>query len=282
MKVAPLVEKRARDLGLPEAEKVSFWLNKHERAFCPGKLPVKKSELKNSEIPLLSNYSKSAEESFWNKFPKRGLPEGATTRVNIAKLQERVENVKSKMSQTEYKRARKLLSDLANGADSCQKSELPPINCPNSPSAVENGALLTDTIATWVKKGFVAGPFDTPPVAGFRANPLAVVVRNGKIRPILNMSGPKGKSFNDNVDKRKLEKLHMGTARQFGFGLKKAGKNATFSKFHLQDAYKLMPAKKEDFRLQGFSWLGKWFVETQQSFGGVPSPTNFDRLPKNH
>ena len=131
-----------------------------------------------------------------------------------------------------------------------------------------------------MKKGFVAGPFDTPPVAGFRANPLAVVVRNGKIRPILNMSGPKGKSFNDNVDKRKLEKLHMGTARQFGFGLKKAGKNATFSKFDLQDAYKLMPAKKEDFRLQGFSWLGKWFVETQQSFGGVPSPTNFDRLPK--
>ena len=280
MKVAPLVEKRARDLGLPEAEKVSFWLNKHERAFCPGKLPVKKSELKNSEIPLLSDYSNSADESFWNKFPKRGLPERATTRVNIAKLQERVENVKSKMSQTEYSRARKLLSDLANGADSCQKSELPPINCPNSPSAVENGALLTDTIATWVKKGFVAGPFDTPPVAGFRANPLAVVVRNGKIRPILNMSGPKGKSFNDNVDKRKLEKLHMGTARQFGFGLKKAGKNATFSKFDLQDAYKLMPAKKEDFRLQGFSWLGKWFVETQQSFGGVPSPTNFDRLPK--
>ena len=93
MKVAPLVEKRVRDLGLPEAEKVSFWLNKHERAFCPGKLPVKKSELKNSEIPLLSNYSNNADESFWNKFPKRGLPERATTRVNIAKLEERVENV---------------------------------------------------------------------------------------------------------------------------------------------------------------------------------------------
>ena len=41
-----------------------------------------------------------------------------------------------------------------------------------------------------------------------------------------------------------------------------------------------MPARKDDFRLQGFRWLGKWFVETQQSFGGAPSPSNFDRLPK--
>ena len=72
----------------------------------------------------------------------------------------------------------------------------------------------------------------------------------------------------------------MGTAKQFGFGLARAGKGAKFSKFDLQDAYKLMPAKKKDFRLQGFRWLEKWFVETQQGFGGVPSPSNFDRLPK--
>ena len=72
----------------------------------------------------------------------------------------------------------------------------------------------------------------------------------------------------------------MGTAKSFGFNLKRAGRGAKFSKFDLQDAYKLMPARKEDFRLQGFCWLGKWFVETQQGFGGVPSPCNFDRLAK--
>ena len=274
------VGKRRKDLGLPSTSTVVSWLDEGIRTAFPEKLPVKKSGLKNPEIPLLSDYSGNANESFWRKFPKRELPEKATTRVNIANLAERVESAKNRMSGTEYKRANKLLADLACGADSYQKSKLPPINCPNSPSAAENGALLTDTIATWVKKGFVAGPFETPPVAGFRANPLAVVVRNGKIRPILNMSGPKGKSFNDNVDRKKLEKLHMGTARQFGFGLKKAGKDAKFSKFDLQDAYKLIPARKEDFGLQGFCWLGRWFVETQQSFGGVPSPSNFDRLPK--
>ena len=139
---------------------------------------------------------------------------------------------------------------------------------------------MTDTIATWIKKGFVAGPFDSPPMPGFRANPLGVVNRNGKIRPILNMSGPKGASFNDNVDRPKLERLHMGTAKSFGTALKHAGKDAIFSKFDIQDAYKLMPAKPEDYRLQGFTWLGKYFIETRQSFGGVPSPCNFDRLNK--
>ena len=92
------------------------------------------------------------------------MPYQATTRVNVEKLAARVNNVRNKMSETECRRADRLLSDLVAGADSCQRSELPPMNSPNSRSTVENGALLTDTIATWVKKGFVAGPFSTPPV----------------------------------------------------------------------------------------------------------------------
>ena len=72
----------------------------------------------------------------------------------------------------------------------------------------------------------------------------------------------------------------MGTAKNFGTALKKAEKDEVFSKFDIQDAYKLMPAKPGDYRLQGFTWLGKYFIETRQSFGGVPSPCNFDRLNK--
>ena len=209
-------------MGFPFPGTIDLWLNTDANARIPEVFPTKKSELKNPEIPILESYEGKASQDFWDKFPKRGLPDRATTRVDVGKLTARVNEVRTQMSVTECKRADKLLRDLVVGADSFQKSELPPINSPNSRTAVENGALLTDTIATWVKKGFVAGPFSTPPVPGFRANPLAVVVRNGKIRPILNMSGPRGRSFNDNVDKRKLEKLHMETARQFGFGRVKA------------------------------------------------------------
>ena len=146
------------------------------------------------------------------------MPTAACSRVDIEALKKRVEDVRDKMTSSEVRRADKVIRDLENGAGAYQMSELPPLSSYNARSAYENGALLTDTIATWVKKGFVAGPFDVPPMAGFRANPLAAVVRNGKVRPILNMSGPKGRSFNDNVDKSKLERLHMGTARQFGGG----------------------------------------------------------------
>ena len=184
------------------------------------------------------------------------------------------------MAKSELARAKKLLKNLQNGADSFQKSPLLPIKTRNAASTSCYGQHLTDTIASWVKKGFVAGPFDTPPIQGFRVNPLGIVVRNGKARPILNMSGPIGASFNDNVEEEKMERLHMGTAKEFSFLLRDSGVGAKFSKFDIQDAYKLIPARVEDYRLQGFQWLGKYFVELMLSFGGKPSPTNFDNLGK--
>lgn len=133
----------------------------------------------------------------------------------------------------------------------------------NAKRAYQNVALLTDTIATWIKKKFVSGPFAHFPVPGFRTNSLAAIVRNGKVRPVLNMSGPKGKSFNDNVMKEKPEKIHMATAKQFGYKLKECGVGALFSKFDIKDVYKLIPAKPKDHRLQGFEWVGRYFIETQ-------------------
>ena len=267
-------------MGFPAWREVCDWLNKDILAPEPEEASVSVSAVKNLEIPRLVNYNECPDNSFWEKFPKRDLPLVAETTVNVNAFEEEIELVKNFMTSTELRRAGKVIEDLRQGAEAFQKTELPPVNTVNAKSALENGEVLTDTIATWIKKGFVAGPFDSPPLPGFRVNPLGAVVRNGKVRPILNMSGPKNKSFNDNVDRDKLERLHMGTAKQFGTALRAAGKDAVFSKFDIQDAYKLIPAKTEDYRLQGFSWLGKYFVETRMSFGGVPSPCNFDRLGK--
>jgi hypothetical protein len=52
------------------------------------------------------------------------------------------------------------------------------------------------------------------------------------------MSEPKGKSFNDNLDKKAIEKVWMATAQSFSYLLKEAGKNAVFSKYDLKDAFK--------------------------------------------
>jgi hypothetical protein len=42
----------------------------------------------------------------------------------------------------------------------------------------------------------------------------------------------------------------------------------------------LIPAPINDLRLQGFSFGGRFFVETQQVFGSIKVVENFDRLGK--
>jgi hypothetical protein len=104
------------------------------------------------------------------------------------------------------------------------------------------------------------------------------VERNGNIRPIINMSLPKGTSFNDNLEEDRIEKVWMSTAKDFSYTVKEAGKQCLISKYDLKDAYKNIPAKKQDWAKQGFKWLGRHFLETQMIFGASPSVSNFDRL----
>ena len=51
------------------------------------------------------------------------------------------------------------------------KNFLPGIISKNAKSAYENGILLTDTIAHWVKSEMVAGPFDSPPLEKLSREP---------------------------------------------------------------------------------------------------------------
>jgi hypothetical protein len=73
-----------------------------------------------------------------------------------------------------------------------------------------------------------------------------------------------------------LEKLKMASAQQFGSALLKFGKDATMSKFDQVAAYKQVPCKVEDIRLQGFMWAGKFFAETRLVFGASNSVCNYD------
>ena len=73
-------------------------------------------------------------------------------------------------------------------------------------STLDHGAQLTDTVADWVKKGFVAGPFDSPPLEQFRVNPLMVKEERSKVRPVLNVSSPPGRSINKNIDQASMER----------------------------------------------------------------------------
>ena len=181
----PAVGEGQSNLGFPGWREVCDWLDESFVVQVPEDSPVKAPLLKNPEVPQLENYRLVPDEKFWESFPKKDLPVKVETEVLTEVFEDLINKASCRMTASELRRARKVVNDLKNGADAYQRGPLPPVNSVNSQSTFEHGRLLTDTAATWVKKGFVAGPFDYPPVPGFRTNPLGVVVKNGKVRPIL-------------------------------------------------------------------------------------------------
>ena len=199
-----------------------------------------------------------------------------SSNINHTLLKEKLDSNRSSLSTTQYGRGLKAVEYLQIGAPAFQKSSLPSCFMKNDPKTEKNGGLVTDTIATWVKKRIVSGPFDSPPFQRFRVNGLMAIEQSEKIRIVLNASLPDNLSFNSNIDSVKLEKVHMSSARAFGYSVVKAGAGAVMSKFDLCDAYKNISCLEQDLRLQGFCWMEKFFIENRQIFGAVSSVCNFD------
>ena len=186
------------------------------------------------------------------------------------------------LSPSQVLRAEKVIRNLEHGAPSNQKFDLPGCFVENSKATLKHGREVTDTVVYWLKNGYVAGPFNQPPLPKFRVNPIMAVVQEGKVRPVLDVSSPSGFSFNDNVDKAKMEKVKMSSARNFGYTVRKCGAGALMSKFDLEAAYKQVPAPLSELRLQVFCWLNKFFVELDQIFGAISAVANFDQLNHTH
>jgi len=223
--------------------------------------------LKWQHIPALKDYTVNPDPSFWKNFPRNDLPLRAETGMDVKKLEEKVRSFREKMTEHQYDRSMKAVDYLKNGAPAFQKVDLPGCFVKNAPSTLKHGREITDNIATWVSEGYAAGPFDSPPCSNFRVNPLIAVVQPGKLRPVLDVSSPSGESFNSSVCGFETETVKMASARQFSQLILDCGHGAIMSKHNLVAAYKQVPCRVADLWLQGFSWLGKYFVERRQVFG---------------
>jgi hypothetical protein len=107
---------------------------------------------------------------------------------------------------------------------------------------------------------------------------MMAVSQKNKIRIIMDLSAPKGHSYNDAIKDSDLEKVSMSSARLFGYSIQDCGIGARMWKFDMVDAYKTIPAAQQDLRLQGFTWLGKFFIELKKVFGSKEAVSAFDRL----
>jgi hypothetical protein len=246
----------------------------------PKPLPVVGNiKTKCPEIPTLENYSGGAPQSYWKVFPSHPLGDQVYTPVDVKNLGKLLAEASPFLRQAQIRRGERVMTNLTVGAPSCQKKPpLPSVECKNAKNAVDNGKAVSDMIGFFVKSKYVAGPFMFPPMAGLRVNGLIGVVQDTKVRPCLNVSLPVGESFNDNIDDNQVEKVKMTSARSFGFSVMEAGRGAIMSKFDQCDAYKIIPSTVVDRRLQGFKWLDRYFVETQQIFGASTAVANYNIL----
>jgi hypothetical protein len=266
-------------IGIPHSwHTVERWLNTNSTIRFPAP-PAQKSAVKKCpDVMILKTYYTPPPPDFWKSFPSLKLPSHPTSVINVQRLSALIHEHRISLTLDQQVRADKVVRDLQEGSAVPFAAPLPAARIPNNSSVVEHGEEFTDTLAWWIRKGYVAGPFGAPPLPDFRTNAMMAVSQKNKIRIIMDLSSPKDASYNDAINDQDLERVSMSSARLFGYSVQDCGKGARMWKFDMVDAYKTVPAAQQDLRLQGFSWLGKFFIELKKVFGSKEAVSAFDRL----
>jgi hypothetical protein len=171
-------------------EKVKSWLTFGGPLLKLVREEPSKVKIKCPEIETLECYDKDPGAKFWSSFLKREFPKKVHTDIDTVNLAKLLQERSPLLTTAERLRGAKTLDFLLNGASAHQKSALPCVTVKNAKTAVKHGRYMTDNVASWVKAGFVAGPFDTPPCSKLRVNAMVAVEQNEKVRPCMNVSLP--------------------------------------------------------------------------------------------
>ena len=245
---------------------------------APPPAPVYERKLK-VPLPILEDYSVPPSADFWDSFPFRPIPAEPSTCINVDRFEQAIADISDLMTGWQRARARQLVANLRHGADTLiDQSRLEPDILANGKLDHEAAINCVDSVATMIRDGHVAGPFSEPPYDNFRSNKLFVVERAGKYRNILDLSSPSSASYNDSIRDDTVPPITMASVRAIADDIVEWGGDAYLSKLDHKAAFKLVPVRKSIVKYQGFSLLGKYFVETQLVFGACSSPGIYDLL----
>ncbi len=151
-------------LGLPQNwEEVEDWIDGSRDVAPTDKKPRTPWQKKNPEIPILRSYQDSPGRHFWDLF-LRHYPSVPKSTVDVESLKKYVDKCWSDWTLPQKRTALKAVEFLEARKPAPLFYPLPGLIEKNAPSAIENGEFMTDVLVTWVKKGFVAGPFAEPPM----------------------------------------------------------------------------------------------------------------------
>ncbi|XP_041922810.1 uncharacterized protein LOC121686960 [Alosa sapidissima] len=149
-------------------------------------------------------------------------------------------------------------------------------------SALSEPLTVSSLLAREVNKGYVVGPFSSPPFSPFRVNSIGVTTRkhSGKKRLIFDMSSPHSErvaSVNECIPLYPFS-LYYASVDNAAHLIKIAGQGAWLSKADITDAFKVMPIHPSEWPLFWVKWESKFYFAVRLTFGCRSSPHIFNCL----
>jgi hypothetical protein len=114
-------------------------------------------------LPSLESFCGLAPQSFWNVFPKN-YPKELCRKVDVGKLRKLISKCKSDWTVSQKRTAAAAVNHLEGKTLAPISKTLPALFEINASSAVENGELMTDALASWVTGVYIME--NTPPPRG--------------------------------------------------------------------------------------------------------------------
>ena len=148
---------------------------------------------------------------------------------------------------------------------------------PNLLSARQQPSVVDAKLAKELTAQRIAGPFDTPPFSQFRISPLGVVPKKtpGAYRLIHHLSYPTGGSVNDGIAfaHSTVSYARIDDAIQL---IKQAGVGCFLAKTDIQNAFRIIPIRPDDYNLLGMCWRGQYYYDRCMPMGCSSSCQTFE------
>ena len=155
------------------------------------------------------------------------------------------------------------------------------VEAPNGVSAERNPESTERELDKEIANGNILGPWDSPPLEGFRVTPRGLKAEATKDRPITQGNMPLGNAVNDGIPK--ASHLEMARIRDIDDRIRECIERtgqAWMAKADVKAAYRTQPVRPEDWQLQGIKWKGKYYIDTRMSFGCRSSVDQWLRISK--
>jgi hypothetical protein len=160
---------------------------------------------------------------------------------------------------------------------------LPPFQAPNMLSARSDPESVSKLLQTELDKGYLIGPFDTPPFDTYRINPIGLAVKrfSGKKRLIVDMSAPRENldypSINSLISKDQFSLSYVKVDDAINI-IKSLGPGSWLCKTDITDAFKQIPIMPSLWKFHGITWKKRIYFFIRLVFGCRSSPKIFDHL----